>query len=526
MGDVDRSGTIGISNHDWLDPYAYTFGPGAFRVGVRGALATEVANDPRATDTFDINLPDDTKLIVLEDLSAAADLDNDFDYDDQYWVVTWSPLLVDLDVTPREVDEDGSRGLVYTFTRSVATASALTVGYAVDGTATAGNDYTGLPLGAGVKTITIPANQRTASVTVFPTPDSEIEPDETVVITLQNGTGYAVGAKSIATGTILNDDLPGTVTGRGWFDVNDDGSYDAPESPLSGVVVNLFDSLGSPALDASLQPVAPNTIDAGATYRFPNLRPGSYTVAFTDTVGYLGPGTAGAVYAGIATVQLAQTAIVDLLFSQVVIPEEPQAPPAPPTAETLDWEHLEDVDTGKDPNPKIVAQTGWKLARTFPGRAFTFAAVVDQQGTVKATGRFNTPPNFRAVFNAADSWVVKGEQSPQLLEHERLHLRIAEYIAEKANLNFSETLQNITADGVGQAANPKAARDIAKATASQNLAAAFTDFYNDWEKKDKIITKLYDDETVHGTIPEKQADWDRNWEQRVDTELKRLGWTK
>lgn len=98
MGDVDRSGTIGISNHDWLEPYAYTFGPGAFRVGVRGALATEVANDPRATDTFDINLPDDTKLIVLEDLSAAADLDNDFDYDDQYWVVTWSPLLVDLDV--------------------------------------------------------------------------------------------------------------------------------------------------------------------------------------------------------------------------------------------------------------------------------------------------------------------------------------------------------------------------------------------------------------------------------------------
>ncbi|MEY3206019.1 MAG: Extracellular phospholipase precursor, partial [Planctomycetota bacterium] len=223
------SGTIGISNHDWLDPYAYTFGPGAFRVGVRGALATEVANDPRATDTFDINLPDDTKLIVLEDLSAAADLDNDFDYDDQYWVVTWSPLLVDLDVTPREVDEDGSQGLVYTFTRSVATASALTVGYAVDGTATAGNDYTGLPLGAGVKTITIPANQRTASVTVFPTPDSEIEPDETVVITLQNGTGYAVGAKSIATGTITTDDYLVDLD----IDSNNDGQIDLDNAAAS-----------------------------------------------------------------------------------------------------------------------------------------------------------------------------------------------------------------------------------------------------------------------------------------------------
>ena len=272
--------------------------------------------------------------------------------------------------------------------------------------------------------------------------------------------------------------------------------------------------------------MAPTTIDAGATYRFPNLRPGSYTVAFTDTVGYLGPGTVGAVYAGVATVQLAQTAIVDLLFSQVVIPEEPPAPPAPPTADTLDWKDFEEVDTGKDPSPKIVAHTGWKLARTFPGRAFTFAAVVDQQGAVKATGRFTTPPNFRAVFNAADSWVVKGKQAPQLLEHERLHLRIAEYIAEKANLNFSETSRNITVDGVGQAANLQAAKGIAKAAASQKLAAAFITFYDDWVKKNDTITKLYDDETDHGTIPEKQTDWDRNWEQRVDTELKRLGWTK
>jgi hypothetical protein len=441
-------------------------------------------------------------------------------------LTVYREIGVDLAVTPIAVDEDGSQGLVYTFTRSVATSMPLLVSYAVGGTATAGSDYTGLPLGAGVKTITIPANQRTASVMVFPTADTEIEPDETVVITLQNGTGYAVGSNSFATGTIINDDLPGTVTGRGWFDANDDGVYSASESPLSGIIVNLFDSLGSPALDASLQPVGPTTVDAGATYRFPNLRPGSYTVSFTDTVGYLGPGTAGAVYAGIATVQLAQTAIVDLLFSQLVIPEEPPAPPAPPTADTLTWDDFEEVDVSRDPDPRIDAVIGWKHAYTLPGRGYDSAAVVDQQGAVKVTGKFTTSPHFRAIFDAARSWVVKGEQSPRLLTHERLHLRIAEYIAEKANLNFSETLQNITADGVGQDANLRVAQVKAKAAAVQKLLAALNDFRKEWLKKDEAIQDLYDSktETDHSRNPDQQAKWEHDWQQRVDAELTKQGW--
>ena len=89
------SGTIEV-HHNGKKLYEYAFGSAAFRVGLLGALATQVSNDPNAKNTFGITLPDDTKLIVLEDLTAAKN--NDFDYDDQYWVVTWSPLLVDLDV--------------------------------------------------------------------------------------------------------------------------------------------------------------------------------------------------------------------------------------------------------------------------------------------------------------------------------------------------------------------------------------------------------------------------------------------
>jgi hypothetical protein len=44
------------------------------------------------------------------------------------------------------------------------------------------------------------------TLTIVPTADTEIEPNETVILTLQQGAGYAPGT-SVATGTILNDDL-------------------------------------------------------------------------------------------------------------------------------------------------------------------------------------------------------------------------------------------------------------------------------------------------------------------------------
>ena len=46
----------------------------------------------------------------------------------------------------------------------------------------------------------------TATVTVDPTADSTVEPDETVILTVVAGAGYSVGAPSSATGTITNDD--------------------------------------------------------------------------------------------------------------------------------------------------------------------------------------------------------------------------------------------------------------------------------------------------------------------------------
>jgi hypothetical protein len=74
------------------------------------------------------------------------------------------------------------------------------VSYSVGGGAIAGDDYTGLPFGSGTQTITILANQHSATLEILPTPDTLIEDDETVVIALQNGSGYTFDqTRSLAT---------------------------------------------------------------------------------------------------------------------------------------------------------------------------------------------------------------------------------------------------------------------------------------------------------------------------------------
>ncbi|MFM6041758.1 MAG: calcium-binding protein, partial [Dolichospermum sp.] len=102
------------------------------------------------------------------------------------------------------VTEDGTTNLVYTFTRTGSTTSALTVNYSIAGTAIA-NDYTGATPGTG-KTITFAAGSSTATLSIDPTADTTVEPNETVTLTLATGTGYIVQTTTAVKGTITNDD--------------------------------------------------------------------------------------------------------------------------------------------------------------------------------------------------------------------------------------------------------------------------------------------------------------------------------
>jgi hypothetical protein len=102
--------------------------------------------------------------------------------------------------------EDGNSNLIYTFFRSGAVTAALTVNYTVGGTATLGTDYTGIAATPVTKTVIFAAGAAIATLTVDPTEEAEIEPEETVALTLAAGSGYSIGTTAAVVGTILNDD--------------------------------------------------------------------------------------------------------------------------------------------------------------------------------------------------------------------------------------------------------------------------------------------------------------------------------
>ncbi|MFN6122997.1 MAG: beta strand repeat-containing protein, partial [Dolichospermum sp.] len=112
---------------------------------------------------------------------------------------------ITLAVSPTSVSEDGTINLIYTFTRTGSTTTALTVNYGITGTANS-TDYTGATPGTG-KTITFAAGSSTATLTIDPTADTIVESNETVALTLATGTGYTIGTTTAVIGTITNDDL-------------------------------------------------------------------------------------------------------------------------------------------------------------------------------------------------------------------------------------------------------------------------------------------------------------------------------
>jgi hypothetical protein len=120
--------------------------------------------------------------------------------------------VITLAVSPASVAEDGTTNLVYTFSRTGPTSSALSVDYTVAGTATLGTDYTGIAATPATKTVSFAAGSATATLTLDPTADTSIEIDETVSLSIVAGTRYIIGTTAAVTGTITNDDVSSLTT--------------------------------------------------------------------------------------------------------------------------------------------------------------------------------------------------------------------------------------------------------------------------------------------------------------------------
>jgi ELWxxDGT repeat protein len=127
--------------------------------------------------------------------------------------------VVSLTATTASIAEDAGLPLVYTFTRTGPTGSALTVNYRVAGTARlravsgdpADYAFAGSLSTALNRTVTFAEGSATATVEALPIADARIEANETVTLQLTEGTGYTIATPAAVSGTIINDDFP-TIT--------------------------------------------------------------------------------------------------------------------------------------------------------------------------------------------------------------------------------------------------------------------------------------------------------------------------
>ena len=107
-----------------------------------------------------------------------------------------------------------------------APSTGLTLSYTVDGTATAGSgkDFTIQDAG----TLTVAAGATTAALPVGLHDDASVEDDETVVLTLTDGTGYTLGGTTAHTFTIADNDgsagTPGVTVSTGALDLAEGGT--------------------------------------------------------------------------------------------------------------------------------------------------------------------------------------------------------------------------------------------------------------------------------------------------------------
>ena len=104
---------------------------------------------------------------------------------------------VSIAATTPTASELGPTAGVFTVSRTGSTLSALTVNYAVSGTATPGSDYQTL---SGI--VMIPAGQSSTTIRVTPFADTQVDGEETVVVALSAAVAYTIGSPNAAAVTI------------------------------------------------------------------------------------------------------------------------------------------------------------------------------------------------------------------------------------------------------------------------------------------------------------------------------------
>ncbi|MYA75443.1 MAG: hypothetical protein F4Y27_12295, partial [Acidimicrobiaceae bacterium] len=160
------------------------------------------ANQPSGTGTFTLTPTNNNTYQPPETITVSGQLSG-----------------VTINSATLKLTDDELPAPVATFTQSAQSASEattprlvtvtldrvvttpVTVAYTTSGTATSGGDYTA-PSGS----VTVAANAQTATISLTVADDDDHEDAETIVLTLGTGSGYTVGAQSVHTATIIDNE--------------------------------------------------------------------------------------------------------------------------------------------------------------------------------------------------------------------------------------------------------------------------------------------------------------------------------
>jgi hypothetical protein len=130
-------------------------------------------------------------------------------------------------VSPAQKSDAESGLMIATMKLNVISGSPVTIPFTVGGTATEGVDFNITP-----SPVTLPAGQDTVGLQIVINDDTDVEGDETIVITLGTPTGADLGATTVHTVTITDDDAtPPPPDGDG--DGVPDGEDNCPSTPNS-----------------------------------------------------------------------------------------------------------------------------------------------------------------------------------------------------------------------------------------------------------------------------------------------------
>ncbi len=118
--------------------------------------------------------------------------------------------IVTLTTTTSSIVENAAGTLTCTFTMNTPASGNVSINFSVGGTATFGTDYTQTGAASFTSTsgtITLPNGSTSVTLTLDPSPDVVLEPNETIIITAVSvASVYDAGSPSAATLTIINDD--------------------------------------------------------------------------------------------------------------------------------------------------------------------------------------------------------------------------------------------------------------------------------------------------------------------------------